>query len=334
MEIYQKIKQKLNEFGISENLSMEEFIDIVSNIYHKHESLKYDSRQKSLLDSIGSWNIALSFLNEKLADANNLSIIDFGCGTGFATKLLINSELASKCKTIYCYDLSPDMLLKCKQNLSFAEGKFSIEYISDKNELAKILREIKLDLFVTNSLLHHIPIPEKLISFIFNSLKNNGYYICGHEPNNSFYHNKKLTTTTSLFRIFKRAFNKLKKLKSQDSIKDEINVILETNNELLSLGLIKKRLPANFLAKLIDIHVPYKNNINQCWGMIGFSKSFLTQANKKEAAELVFYNSYSHIKDPLCNQFYFWKSIKNYLARRYPDDGADFLAIIKKTSNP
>jgi 2-polyprenyl-3-methyl-5-hydroxy-6-metoxy-1,4-benzoquinol methylase len=334
MDIYSQIERKLGEKGITINIPVKEFIDNTSNIFHRYEARKYDATQSALLDSVEYWEEAFSFLNDRFEKDDSLTVLDFGCGTGFATKLLLKSSLKEKCKTIYCYDLSPDMIETFRGSLADSHAGTELIFITDADEFGRLVRQVEFDIVLTNSILHHIPVPEEIVSFLIRALNTNGYYISGHEPNRSFYFNRATTGITAIFRIFKKVYYRVSAfhLKRTPGAKKAVNTIEETNSDLIRNGMINKPIPGELMVKLIDIHVPVGNSTDQCWGEIGFDKTLYENASGKNSIELVRYFTYSHIKDPLCNRFFLWRKLKQLLAVKYPHDGGDFLAIIKKIS--
>jgi hypothetical protein len=120
-------------------------------------------------------------------------------------------------------------------------------------------------------------------------------------------------------------------LKQKSGIGNKLNLCVETNNYLIDKGIIDKPIPANYLIKLIDIHVPVGNRKKQCWGQLGFDDSiFKVNQCEEDYFKVISYKTYSHIKDPLSNKFWFWRKIKAILNRTYPADGGDFMAVVKK----
>jgi len=332
MSIYTDIENKLESIGITINVPVNEFIDITSNIFHKYEANSYDTSQLALADSVYYWEKAFSVLDEKLSSSGSLDVLDFGCGTGFEAKLLLRSGLKDKCKTILCYDLSPEMLSVFRESVDPLPAAPEIVFLSRKTELSSILSEKKFDIILTNSILHHIPEPEEAVSFLLGSLRPGGYYISGHEPNRAFYYNRCTTAVTFIFRLFKRVYNRLSltQRKKRKGLNGFVDTVKSTNEALLQNGIINKAIPTDLLLKLIDIHVPSGNSKRQCWGRIGFDKSLYKNSAGKDPVEITGYYTYSHIKDPLCNRFFFWRKLKQILACIFPGDGGDFLAVIKK----
>ncbi len=331
MDIYSEIALKLEKQGIKINLPIEKFIEHVSNTYHKYESDYYDKNQKSLLDSIPYWIKAFSYININLSKNDLIKVLDYGCGTGFATLQLINSELIDKCVEICCFDPSSDMLEKCKKNVEITSHGSKVKYISDSNAIHEKLKLRQYDLIMTNSLLHHIPDPLGIVNLFINSLNSKRFYICGHEPNKSFYFNDVLLNQTKNFRRFKRIYKRLgyQYIMKKFGFKKGLDIIHATNNDLIVVGIISRPLPANYLVKLIDIHVPIGLSKNQYWGELGFSRKLFLNSKKNKQISIPLYYTYSHIKDSFVNEFRYWRKKIKKLAFQYPDDGADFLAVIK-----
>ena len=108
----EKIQAYLSQANVQ--LSVDEFVSVTSNIYHGYEAENYDERHFSIEYSTKYWSKVTDYMDGYFAEKRGLAVLDFGCGTGFATDQIIHSELNSKIGMLSCYDLSEAMIAVCK----------------------------------------------------------------------------------------------------------------------------------------------------------------------------------------------------------------------------
>jgi SAM-dependent methyltransferase len=93
------------------------------------------------------------------------SVMDFGCGTGSATPLLLDHL---KMDSVVGIDTSPKSLEIAKNTWSSAKSRFLLltEYEPSEN----------IDLVYCNGVFHHIPIVERpeILNFVYRSLRGGG----------------------------------------------------------------------------------------------------------------------------------------------------------------
>jgi 2-polyprenyl-3-methyl-5-hydroxy-6-metoxy-1,4-benzoquinol methylase len=319
-------KQKMQEFLDAHHVNMpaEDFVRVTSNIYHAHEAANYDSSHISIDRTRNLWSDVLASLNTTFKKEQQLSVLDFGCGTGFAAEQLITSPLGTKIENVSCYDLSPDMIAQCKAKFS-DDARFT--YYADASGLNNMLQVEKLfDIVVCNSLLHHILEPDALFELIDGLLKPGGYFIMGHEPNKAFYHNTVLQHISYIFRFFKKVRMKLVPTAKPATSK---NIAVLTHRDLVTQGIVPKSFPAQIIPKFVDIHVPMSNYKEQPWGEMGFDLKYINQYLGGRYS-IIRQKSYNHIKDQGVYASATWSSIAEKLAKIYPSDGADSIFVFKK----
>jgi 2-polyprenyl-3-methyl-5-hydroxy-6-metoxy-1,4-benzoquinol methylase len=325
MNTISSIEQFLSKHNIQ--IPARDFVEIVSNIYHKYESQQYDDSHFSIELAIPYWKKVLADIDTQIHDKSNLRILDFGCGTGFATEQILHSNLKNKCSQLVCYDLSPDMIEVCKNKFKSHQ---KITYLSNREGFENLKNQSgKFDMIVCNSLIHHILDHQLLFKVFEDSLTDNGILIIGHEPNKNFYLNSNLQKVSSIYRIYKKYINKIKRIFGvEKKIVRELDKRTLTYNELLSKGYITNSFPDYLIQKFVDIHVPMSSLKKQPWGEMGFNKLFFDKniGNLRLVNQL----SYNHIKDEQAYKSVFWKSISKILQKKYPNDGADAIFILKK----
>lgn len=317
----EKMRDYLSQYNIETDV--DEFVSATSNIYHSYEARNYDERHFSITYSKKYWRKVTDYLSEKITD-QSVSVLDFGCGTGFAADQILHSGLNTKIGKISCYDLSEDMVAVCREKfagdsrLSFFAGFSGRDKLLAKNE--------KYDIVVCNALLHHILEPESVFALIDNLLKPAGIFIMGHEPNKNFYENRALQAMTKAFRFYKKVRRRLF-VKGSAPMGLEIGQL--TQIEMVRKGMVPKGFPSGIVAKFVDIHVPFSNFVVQPWGENGFNPDYVNKYLNNSFDEVT-QITYSHIKDQEAYKSFVWRNIAGLLSRIFPKDGADSIFIFKK----
>jgi len=333
MKIIELIEKYFIDNNYLLNLPIKKFVSIVSNYYHEIESKEYDKLHKTMFkESSKYWN---SIINNNINQfEDNIILLDYGCGTGFATKKILTSKLSSRITKVVCYDLSAHMIEECKKNILSISTNNDIEFLFlSGDEGLKRIKNLKYNVVVTNALLHHLLDLEEFFYFLDIILSNEGVYIAGHEPNTNYYNNHQLIKVTKRFQKYKRITSKfsinyiLQKLNLKKS--GFKNIINDTNNKLLEEKLISKKIANDVLPKLVDIHVPIGIDKVQFWGESGFTPKLITKKYCSGLKEIDF-QSYFHIKDYKASENKFWKRKMKDLEKKFPVDGADCIMLFKK----
>lgn len=319
-------KEKMQQYLLDANIQMSvnDFVSVTSNIYHGYEAENYDARHFSIEYSKKYWSKVTDYMNGYFTEKSNLSVLDFGCGTGFATDQIIHAALNDKVSHVSCYDLSEAMVAICKSKFI---GDQRMSYFANaEGKQALLAKGQQYDIIVCNALLHHILEPEGIFAMISELLQPGGVFIMGHEPNKNFYANGMLQSASKLFRIYKRINKRLFAVKPKHPTKD---IALLTRNELNNQGIVTADFPAKIIPKFVDIHVPLSNYATQPWGEIGFDLKYVNRY-LNDNFELVSQITYSHIKDQEAYRSILWRNMAELLAFCYPKDGADAIFIFKK----
>lgn len=314
------MRDYLSGHGVAMDAS--EFISVTSNIYHAHEAQNYDERHFSIAYSKKYWKKVTDYLDHYF-NQDQPFVLDFGCGTGFATEQLLGSALNPRIANIACYDLSADMVAVCRQK--FGSDK-RLSFFADQVGYAQMRDQgKKFDIIVCNALMHHIPEPSAVFEMIGELLRPGGIFVMGHEPNRQFYNNKVLHHLSNVFRLYKRSSRKLFGRKTATG-KDIADL---THKELVAKGIVPADFPVRIIPKFVDIHVPLSNYAVQPWGEIGFDLAYIN-GYLDNRFELVTQISYSHIKDQEAYRSVVWKGIAGLFEKLYPQSGADAIFLFKK----
>ena len=114
------------------------------------------------------------------ANGSKLNVLDFGCGTGFVSRILTENHFPYQ--RLVCLDLSQEMLSFAKTKLS---GAANVQYANNLNEI----KDQTFDLITINSVLHHFHDPKKLLHTLQSYLKPGGQIVGGHAPIINFTYN-------------------------------------------------------------------------------------------------------------------------------------------------
>ncbi|HNP32565.1 MAG TPA: class I SAM-dependent methyltransferase [Flavobacterium sp.] len=286
-------------------LSVQEFQERVNIVFHDFEAEYYDRMHA---DMWGSLQQQINLLVDDLFEyedikSSKLHLLDIGCGTGLSSNILLNSRLGQHIDQITLLDTSPNMLKFAEEKAKTWNKKYKIvnSYLSELNE--------KVDVIIISSVLHHIPDLEAFLKQVEEVLEHKGILIHLQDPNGDYlndieYKNRKAQyeKEISLLPIKKKwtdYFPKkiLKPIKRLINRKDYIDLV---NDKLLAEKTIKKRMTADEIWSITDIHVETKNDtLNK-----GISLNFLKkQLQDFELIKMRSYGFYGYLKSDLIESY-------------------------------
>lgn len=304
----------------------------INRIFHRYEAPLYQKRHKEIYDALPAiWNAMIDrFLARNTQE--KISILDFGCGSGFEAGQLLARIPAQSISRFTCYDLSDDMLRECRDalggNYPFVEWTSNLDEILSRNEPYTIL--------ATNSLLHHLPDPTGMLQQLSGILTPDAVWFNGHEPSVRYYLNP---DCVALLNEYRAIYNRQKWFSPrilatkfwrtlfphQDPYRMTAVTSVEEN-------LFQTRPSLQAIASLVDFHVPHTVEEIESGRGFNFQKpSFIPE----DAWELEWSETYNYLGSFAEHDAP--QSIRQRchdLATRFPDDGCNYSALWRRKTQP
>ncbi|MFN3754434.1 class I SAM-dependent DNA methyltransferase [Flavobacterium sp.] len=308
---YQSLLPLLQKTGST--LTPEKFQERINIVFHDFEASHYDAMHTDMWGSLQeqiNLLVADLFTHENIEN-NELSLLDIGCGTGLSTQILLNSKLGQHINQVTLLDTSPNMLKQAELKAKNWGKKFKTvnAYLADINE--------KFDIIIISSVLHHIPDLEAFLNQVDTALNSGGILIHLQDPNGDYINSAEYLQRKNEYEKQLEALPKnkkisdfvpkpwLKSIKRLLNRKDYIDLI---NDQLLAEKTIKRRMTADEIWSVTDIHVETKSDsMNKgislqflkkelqnfelikmrSYGFYGFLKSDLTESYQEKEAQCI-----------------------------------------------
>jgi ubiquinone/menaquinone biosynthesis C-methylase UbiE len=306
-------------------LPLAALVEQVNQLYHAGEADSYDDRHVEIMEQLPRrWRQMIQVALEH-GPARPWRILDFGCGTGFASEQLLDALPSGDIEELICYDPSPDMLRKCRDKLARRGGR--IRFIYEYEELFAVG---PVHLLATNSVLHHLPEPFSTIAELEAILAPAGVWLAGHEPSCRFYRNSECKR---LYRRFLKE-EKLRQMFRPSRWLQRLAALFirrhsparQAARQAFQHGLFAVPPSPRVISRLVDYHVPRENSETA-----GFSLE-LMQENLAPRWRLLWQTSYAYLgrvyEGRLPGK---WRERARELAERFPLDGANFCSVWQRT---
>lgn len=299
-------------------------VERVNQIFHALNAANYDREHPEIHEQLPPiWKEMLA----QLPPDRDWRVLDFGCGTGFEASQALHG-LGNRVDKLVAYDLSPEMLAQCRLNVQ----KFGkVVFCSQIEDLG---RHGPFNLLLTNSLLHHLPCIEETLKFLLPTLTDDSYWLAGHEPSNRFYMNSNCLTFLKAFndsrqrekwltpsRYSKKLKTYLSKLKSGGPI----SPYRATAIAAVEQGLFKKIPTDRIIDRIVDFHVAHSGEEVISGRGLDFENM---QKELSPEWKLEWVTTYAYFGDVNPMQVsQKWTERSRQIARRYPNDGANFSTV-------
>ena len=310
---------------------VEELADQLNRFFHAREASVYDKQHPEIFDQLQPvWNHMLDVGLPK--GGQRLRVLDFGCGTGFEARMLLDNDSRHQIGELVCYDLSPEMVAQCWENLGTRE--IPIRFVSDFDELMK--EREPFDVLVTNALLHHLPDPLGVIERLEPILGKDAVWLSGHEPSSRYYKNDQCH---EVFDDYQRR-HKYERMFSPSRYIGALRRMFNPDDDpaegaaraAYKAGLVKKPLTRAVVYRLVDFHVPHTPEEAEAGRGLDFTQMEKDSQGHWKLEWKTSYNFMGPImEDDLPKK---WRSRCRLLKERFPDDGASFCAVWSRATAP
>jgi SAM-dependent methyltransferase len=316
------------------SVPLPELVRALNILYHQIEAEHYDETHSEI------WKQEIPIFRELVGIASRglktsrISVLDYGCGTGFGCYQAVQVLHPSKINELVCVDPSQSMLARCRERLSFIVP--GARYF-DNDEAFRGNEEWvgRFDLVVTNSALHHIWAWQDVLRRLLQLLKPEGYYLMGHEPSPRFYSNLECQRQYAAF-LRERRWRRFLDLDSwmrfvRRHLRPQVDLLDATASAAVQAGLTGLQLPGQTVGELVDYHVPHMGGACSAKGL-----DFEEIANDRSwRLTLLDIRTYGYMRSFLTRSLpRKWRRVAEHLGKEYPLDGANFCALWKKTAPP
>jgi len=315
--------------ALAPRTSPEEIVTHLNRIYHKYEAAVFDRQHPELTEQLPEvWSRLLQAASPPPGEPPR-QVLDFGCGTGFEALQLLETIEPGSLRLLVCYDLSAEMLARCREKLSRFEAP--LKFTTSLDEVLEFAQARCFDLVVTNSLLHHLPDWRATARLFRDLLAPGGFWINGHEPSVSFYRNSECRTVLEDYRRWRRwrkfldARAWVRRVSTLLGITP--NLARLTAREFNSLGLTSLPVPERMVTLLVDLNVPHNEREAES---VGLNPTQMAEELARDFDQ-AFLETYSYM-----GPFYEgrlprrWRSRAQDLRLRFPTDGAEFAAVWRR----
>lgn len=302
---------------------LEELILRLNDIYHKHEAKRYQTRHPEIFEQLALvWREMLQCV-KGLLGGRPLRVLDYGCGTGFELRRLIDGFSVDDIECVNCFDPSPAMLRECHIVAEDAAWRKKIAFTDNAR---RALAEGPYDLILTNSVMHHIYDYEGVVSSFYDALCADGCWLSGHEPSARFYKNEHCW---SLFRQYQRRRAWQRYFSPQRWISRlSANPARLAAAQALREGLFTCRPDAATVSRLVDCWVANDPAEAEAGRGFDYKDQEIKWSGMMRLIRRWTYSYLGPIAQVSATQE--WQSRCRELARRYPDDGANYCGAWQK----
>jgi len=312
--------------------SVGRLVEEINRLYHSYEAADYDRRHPEIHHQLPT--LWASMIDRAIALQPDVpwDVLDFGCGTGFASEQVLSRLPAERLRSLTCFDPSREMLQHCRNRLAHRlPGVQITDLLEDITATPR-----RFNVLVTNSVLHHLTDPLTTIRRLGPSLAHNAIWLCGHEPSSRFHQNE---ACVELHRRYEQTNRRRRYLAPKSYLRRVARALGLTVDPAARaalaahrLGLFRRRPPRILVSRLVDFHVAHSPQ-EVAWGR-GFDVRKLQDALRQDWS-LAWHQSYNFLgpaweghAGPA------WRARCDDLKRRFPEDGANFCSIWHRNAGP
>lgn len=308
----------------SPQVETDELIVALNRWYHEVEVQTYDQEHTEIRFQLPPiWEAMVRVADEQSVEGD-WRILNFGCGTGFEASLLLDFLPADSIAELWCYDLSPEMLQKCRERIAPRFPRAHFVNTSDDIPLSS-----NLNLLATNSVMHHLPSPLQVVESLGEHLSRNAIWLAGHEPSSRYYKND---DCCEVYQRFLRSYRRRRWMSPTAYVAFALRTtgLSKTPAQIaaqaaVDAGLLARRPPLRIVSRLVDLHVAHSTE--EANAGRGFDIKEM-ESQLSDGWALHWQQSYSYM-----GSFYEgdlprdWQRESERLAEMYPLDGANFSTV-------
>jgi ubiquinone/menaquinone biosynthesis C-methylase UbiE len=310
-------------------LALGPLVEEVNKLYHAREADSYDARHIEILERLPVHWKQMIEIAVRNGPPSPWRILDFGCGTGFASEQLLANLPTDRIAELVCYDPSPEMLERCRSKLTSRFGR--IRFVADFQEVLESAEEFQV--LASNSVLHHLPDPFAVARQLERRLTSGSIWLAGHEPSCRFYQNPECM---KLYRTYLKSEKRWQFFRPRKWL-NRLTALLgkrpspakQAAHDAFRQGLFATLPSPRIISRLVDYHVPHgQQDLDQ-----GFCMDLMLD-NLQPRWQMLWQKTYAFMgrefEDRLPAN---WRRRCQALAESYPLDGANFCSVWKLSGN-
>lgn len=318
------LAQLLGPFGPKRPLA--ELVVDLNRLYHAVEAESYDHSHPEIFAQLPELWRSMIEQARPILPSEPLTVVDYGCGTGFAASRVVAELGPERIAELICYDPSPEMLARCRER--FRSAAMPVRFCTTEAEWGAD-RVARIDVLLTNSLLHHLPDPVAMARGLRARMGDQAVWLAGHEPSVRFYRNPECVDLWQRFERRRRWRRYLSPSAYWEVGKRVLGVGAEPASvaarQAYAKGWFQVRPSPAAIGRVVDLHVA-ASPAEVAAGR-GLDVERLA-TDLTGAWSLVWTKSYSYLGNVAeAHASATWQRACAELARRHPRDGANFCAV-------
>lgn len=311
-------------------LELNALVEEVNRLFHEFEACYYDQRHPDVFErGAPLWREMVEAIQPE--PTAPWRVLDFGCGTGFASLQLLANLSAGSVHGLTCYDLSPSMLAQARLKVT---PRSPTAVFTD--DLGVVAAHGPYNMLATNGVLHHLPDPLGMIRELGSCLTRDAVWLAGHEPSCRFYQNPACLQHFKRFqqaRTQRRPWgarlgsmispNRLSKWWNRSPSPKKL-----TAKAAVHRGLFGRQPPPRLIDRLVDFHVAHsldEANSGRGFDYLAWEESLRGEWQLRWVKTFAYMGpTYEGTLSPR------WQTACRELAAEFPHDGANFSTVWRR----
>jgi len=310
---------------------IDEIVVELNRLYHALEARIYDRQHPEIFEQLpGIWRRMIDMGIGALT-GDKIDILDFGCGTGFATEQVLAHVPPERLGSVLCYDVSPEMVSVCRAKT--AKDHASVAFFSSRREVESRVQALGgVHLIVTNSVLHHLRDWAEQAARFHALLRTGGVWVSGHEPSRRYLQNAECRQASM---EYERAMRRRRYLSARWywsmsrallGIPGERQLLWKVAQQARHQGLFRRAVHPRIIGALVDYHVPHTPKEAAVRGLA----PDIMEVSLEHTFDLLFCETYCFMGKCEGLAPRKWRRRAEILRHKYPRDGKNFCAVWRK----